>query len=65
VLTGLLVGSAVTIFFGLRPDLKPFPLHPGIYGLAVNLTLLVMVSALTQRQVSQRDDDFLEIARSG
>jgi len=65
VLTGLLVGSAVTIFFGLRPDLKPFPLHPGIYGLAVNLMLLVVVSALTQRQVSQRDDDFLEIARSG
>ncbi len=65
VLTGLLAGSAITVFFGLRPDLKPFPLHPGIYGLIVNLTLLLVVSALTQRQVSRRDDDFLEIARSG
>jgi len=65
VLTGLLAGSAITVFFGLRPDLKPFPLHPGIYGLIVNLALLVVVSALTQRQVSQRDGDFLEIARSG
>jgi SSS family solute:Na+ symporter len=65
VLTGLLAGSAVTIFFGLRPDLKPFPLHPGIYGLIVNLALLIVVSAVTQRQLSRRDDDFLAIARSG
>ncbi len=65
VLAGLLVGSAVTIFFGLRPDLKPFPLHPGIYGLFLNVTLLIVVSALTQHQRSKRDDDFLAIARSG
>ena len=65
VLTGLLAGSALTIFLGLRPDLRPFPLHPGVYGLAVNVSLLFVVSALTQRQVARRDDDFLEIARSG
>jgi len=65
VLTGLLAGSAMTVLFGLRPDLKPFPLHPGIYGLIVNVSLLVVVSALTQRQVSDRDETFLEVARSG
>jgi SSS family solute:Na+ symporter len=65
VLVGLLAGSALTILFGLRPDLKPFPLHPGIYGLIVNLILLVIVSAVTQSRVSDRDEKFLEIARTG
>jgi hypothetical protein len=40
-------------------------LHPGIYGLIVNVILLVIVSAVTQSRVSDRDEKFLEIARTG
>jgi len=64
VLSGLLAGSVVTVLLGLHPGIKPFPLHPGIYGLIVNLILLGAVSALTRRQVSDRDEAFLKIART-
>jgi SSS family solute:Na+ symporter len=64
VLAGLLAGSTVTVLLGLRPEWKPFPLHPGVYGLIINLAVLVAVSAFTQRQVSPRDEEFLKIARA-
>lgn len=53
-LTGLIGGIIVTIFFLLYPDLRPVPLHEGIYGLIVNIPLLVGVSLLTEPESAER-----------
>jgi SSS family solute:Na+ symporter len=47
-LAGLLGGGAVNTFFLLYPQLKPVPMHEGVYGLVANLVLLVTVSLLTR-----------------
>ncbi len=47
-LAGLLGGSALTTLLVAVPELRPFPLHAGLYGLALNVTLLTVVSALTR-----------------
>ena len=47
-LTGLAAGIGVNMLFLLEPALKPLPLHEGIYGLVVNVILLVGVSLLTK-----------------
>lgn len=52
--TGLLGGVAVTIFFLLYPDLRPFPLHEGVYGLVVNISLLISVSLITKPESQER-----------
>jgi Na+/proline symporter len=44
VLAGLLAGSAVTVVLVLWPDLRPWPVHAGLYGLAVNLAALGIVT---------------------
>jgi SSS family solute:Na+ symporter len=44
VLAGLLAGSAVTVVLVLWPDLRPLPVHAGLYGLAVNLAALGIVT---------------------
>ena len=49
-LAGLLGGLLVNIVFLLFPEWKPFPLHEGIYGLIVNVLLLIGVSHLTQQE---------------
>lgn len=53
-LSGLLGGVAVTVFFLLYPDLRPVPLHEGIYGLIANIILLVGVSLATDPESSER-----------
>ncbi len=47
-LAGLISGLVVNTFFLLQPDLKPIPLHEGVYGLVVNGVVLVVVSLLTR-----------------
>ena len=47
-LTALIAGISVTLLFLFFPGLKPFPLHEGIYGLLVNIFLLITVSYLTK-----------------
>jgi len=64
VMTGLVTGTLVTAVFILFPDQRPLPLHAGIYGLAVNLPLLIAVSLSTKSDSPQRDRDFLDIART-
>jgi len=49
-LAGLLGGLLVNTAFLLFPEWKPFPLHEGIYGLIVNILLLIGVSHLTQQE---------------
>ncbi len=53
-LAGLLSGIFVTILFLLYPEWRPFPLHEGIYGLIVNIILLVGVSFATQPESEER-----------
>jgi SSS family solute:Na+ symporter len=57
---GLVTGIAVNILFLLQPALKPWPLHEGIYGLAANLIVLVMVSLLTRPVSAERLKDYAE-----
>ena len=52
----------MTIFFNALPGLRPFPLHAGIYGVAVNVALLTLVSLSTRSGAPDRDADFLRTA---
>jgi SSS family solute:Na+ symporter len=48
-LAGLAAGVAVSVLFLLRPDLRPIPeLHEGVYGLLVNVPVLIGVSFATR-----------------
>jgi Na+/proline symporter len=62
VLTGLLAGSLVTALFVIFPALRPYPIHAGIYGFAVNAVLLISISALTRPAAPERDRAFLAVA---
>ncbi len=43
-LAGLLSGTLVTLFFIAFPDLRPVPMHEGLFGLTANLVVFVAVS---------------------
>lgn len=47
-LAGLLAAIVVNIFFFLNPELKPFPMHEGVYGLVANLVVFTAVSLMTK-----------------
>jgi SSS family solute:Na+ symporter len=51
---GLLGGVFTTIIFLLYPDLRPLPLHEGIYGLIINISLLIGVSLSTKPESQER-----------
>ncbi|GAB5519854.1 MAG: sodium:solute symporter family protein [Rhodothermales bacterium] len=53
-LAGLLVGLGVSVFFLMEPDLRPLPLHEGVYGLAANLAVFIAVSLLTRPEAMSR-----------
>jgi len=59
---GLLAGIVVNVLFASMPDLRPFAVHAGVYGLAANLLTLVSVSYLTPRG-GDSHDAFLQAAR--
>jgi SSS family solute:Na+ symporter len=48
VIAGLLCGLTVNAFFLVMPEVRPLPLHEGVYGLTANVTALVVVSKLTK-----------------
>ena len=60
---GLLVGSAVTLFFFFNGHLKPLDLHEGILGLVAHVPTLVLVSLLTSDPAPERTEAFLRAAR--
>ena len=62
VLWGMIGGAAVTAVFFVFQDLRPFPLHAGVYGLLANGILLVAITLATRSDSPQRDRDFIEIA---
>ncbi|MDA8015822.1 MAG: sodium:solute symporter family protein [Thermoanaerobaculia bacterium] len=59
-MAGLLAGVGVNTFFLRLPELKPVAdLHEGIYGLVVNVVVLVLVSLATPPQDEARVRDFV------
>jgi len=62
VLAGLAGGITVNLTFAFHKEWRPWPIHEGVYGLAVNVLLLVLVSALTQPRDRSRDEEFLRVA---
>lgn len=61
VLAGLVLGIAVNLVFARWGELRPVPLHAGVYGLAVNVLTLVAVS-LTSSRRGERDGPWLAVA---
>ena len=61
VVSGLVAGSAVSVFFFLCPELKPFGLHEGILGLAVHVPVLVGVSLGGTPQDDEHVDGYLRV----
>jgi SSS family solute:Na+ symporter len=62
VLAGLIGGIAVTLTFALNKEWRPWPVHEGLYGLAANVLLLLLVSARTGSADRARDEEFLRVA---
>ena len=50
VIAGLLAGGATTLVFFFMPELRPFELHEGLFGLIVHVPVLILVSLLTPAQ---------------
>jgi solute:Na+ symporter, SSS family len=50
VLAGLAAGIAANVFFLARADLRPFDIHEGILAVAVNVSVLVVLSLLDRPQ---------------
>ncbi len=63
VLAGLISGGCVNLLFFLWPALRPFELHAGLYGLAVNTLILIAVSLLTTRSLCEPESEFLATAK--
>lgn len=60
VLAALIGGIAVSTLFLMLPDWRPLPLHAGIYGLIINVILLVGVSLRTKPVSAQRLEPYLQ-----
>jgi SSS family solute:Na+ symporter len=65
IVSGLLAGSAVTLFFfsPLGRDLRPFDLHEGVLGLMVHIPVLILVSLSTREVAPENARAFLDAAR--
>ena len=61
VAAGLVAGSAVSVFFFLMPELKPFGMHEGILGLLVHVPVLVGLSLCGKPQADDHVDGYLRV----
>lgn len=61
VLSGLVAGSAVSAFFFLFPELKPFGVHEGILGLAVHIPVLIGVTLLGVPQEEKHVRGYVDV----
>jgi SSS family solute:Na+ symporter len=59
---GLVAGIATTVFLQVRPELRPWPIHEGVFGLAVQLGLLIGLSLLRPETDVEERDRFLAVA---
>jgi len=62
VMIGLLAGAVVTTIFNLQPGWRPFPLHPGLYGLLINTLLMIGLSLSARPVDTERHREFLAVA---
>lgn len=63
VVSGLVAGTAVTALLVVQPAWRPYGLHEGIVGLAVNLAVLGTVSLLTRPPEAEHVAQWLDISR--
>ena len=61
VVSGLLVGSAVSVFFFLYPELKPLGMHEGILGLIAHIPVLLAVTLCGKPQDDEHVEGFLNV----
>ena len=61
VVSGLLVGSAVSVFFFLMPELKPLGMHEGILGLIAHVPVLLGVSLRGTPQDDEHVEGYLHV----
>jgi SSS family solute:Na+ symporter len=61
---GLVLGSLVTLFLYQFPEYRPFGLHEGIVGLAVNCAALVAVSLASKPMAVEHVSSFLRTSRT-
>jgi len=57
-LAGLFGGIAINTLFLAFPELKPLPVHEGVYGLIANVVLLISVSLATKPDDPERINRF-------
>ena len=53
-LAGLMAGLVVNTLFLTAPDLRPFPLHEGVYGLIANVAVFAAVSLATKPEPMEK-----------
>ena len=58
-LAGLTAGIMVSVLFLAYPDLRPVPMHEGVFGVVANITTLVAVSLATTPTSQRIVDDFV------
>jgi SSS family solute:Na+ symporter len=63
-IAGLVLGSLVTLALFWHPELRPFGLHEGIVGLAVNCAALVGISLFTRPPPSEHVRSFMKASTS-
>lgn len=61
-LAGLVAGALVTVLFITWPDLRPWEVHAGMYGLAANVLVMVGGSGLSRSEASAEDEEFVRTA---
>jgi SSS family solute:Na+ symporter len=59
VVTGLIAGCLVTLIWNLFPELQWQGIHPGVWGLVVNVTATILVSLATPAMRAEHVDQFL------
>ncbi|MEM1402730.1 MAG: sodium:solute symporter family protein [Pseudomonadota bacterium] len=64
VTAGLLAGGATTLLLFAMPELKPIPMHEGLFGILVHVPVLVLVSLLTPAQDKAHVETYLNPPRA-
>jgi SSS family solute:Na+ symporter len=59
-LAGLVAGLVVNTLFLVAPDLRPVPMHEGIYGLIVNVVVFALVSCATPPEPPEKVRAYLD-----
>ena len=62
VLAGLVLGIGTNMVFLYGPDLRPFEIHAGLYGLAANVAALALVTALRPNEPDSEESEYLRVA---